>query len=117
MLVLLLRCFFLSALNYRYSSVYPAGFFMAAFALSINYFTDRHSLMRTWKRAPPLGPGISEFSRRYFVSTSFLAMAVMSSYFWAGFPFDNLCVNDYPAPPGKIFLVVIHSLSLLALFC
>ena len=55
-----------------YSSVYPFGFFMASFALFINYFTDRHSLMRTWKRAPPLGPGISEFSRRYFVTMSFL---------------------------------------------
>lgn len=56
--------------------------------------------MRTWKRAPPLGPGISEFSRRYFVNASFLAMAIMSSYFWASFPFDNLCENDYPAPPA-----------------
>lgn len=83
-----------------YSSIYPAGFFMASGALFINYFTDRHSLMRTWKRAPPLGPGISEFSRRYFVSTSFLAMAIMSSYFWASFPFDNLCENDYSAPPA-----------------
>jgi hypothetical protein len=64
-----------------YSSIYPVGLFMSAFALFINYFTDRHSLMRTWKRAPPLGPGISEFSRRYFVTLSFVAMAFMSSYF------------------------------------
>lgn len=73
-------------LAFWYSSIYPSGFFMASFALFINYFTDRHSLMRTWKRAPPLGPGISEFSRRYFVSASFLAMALMSSYFWASYP-------------------------------
>jgi len=65
-----------------YSSIYPAGFYMAFVALSINYFTDRHSLMRTWKRAPPLGPGISEFSRRYFISTAYCAMALLSSYFW-----------------------------------
>ena len=73
-------------LAFWYSSIYPMGFFMASFALFINYFTDRHSLMRTWKRAPPLGPGISEFSRRYFVTASFLAMALLSSYFWASFP-------------------------------
>jgi len=24
-------------------------------------------------------------------------MAVVSAYFWSGFPFDNLCENDYPA--------------------
>ena len=28
-------------------------------------------------------------------------MAIMSSYFWASFPFDNLCENDFGAPPGK----------------
>ena len=73
-------------LAFWYSSIYPMGFFMASVALLINYFTDRHSLMRTWKRSPPLGPGISEFSRRYFISAQFLAMALLSSYFWASYP-------------------------------
>ena len=81
-----------------YSTIYPAGFFMGAFALFVNYFTDRHSLMRTWKRSPALGSGISEFSRRYFVSTSFLAMVLISSSFFAGFPFDNLCQNEELVP-------------------
>ena len=47
--------------------------------------------MRTWKRPPQLGAKISEFSRRYFFSLAIVAMAIMSSYYWAGFPFDNLC--------------------------
>lgn len=90
------KIFFLSL---WYSSIYPAGFLMGAFALFVNYFTDRFSLMRTWKRSPPLGPGISEFSRRYFVTASFLAMAVLSSYFWSAFPFDNLCENEQTLQP------------------
>ena len=76
-----------------YCSIYPGAFFMCAFALFINYFVDRFSLMRTWKRAPLLGTRISEFSRRYFFSTAVAAMALVSSYYWSGFPFDNLCDN------------------------
>ena len=47
--------------------------------------------MRTWKRPPQLGTKISEFSRRYFFSLAIVAMAVLCSFYWAGFPFDNLC--------------------------
>jgi hypothetical protein len=77
-----------------YCAIYPGAFFMCSFALLINYFVDRFSLMRSWKRPPLLGPKISEFSRRYFFSLAIVAMAVLSSYYWASFPFDNLCRND-----------------------
>lgn len=77
-----------------YSSIYPFGFFMCAVALLINMFADRFSLMRTWGRAPSLGPSISHFSRRYFFGVAISAMAISSSYSWAGFPYDNLCLND-----------------------
>jgi hypothetical protein len=77
-----------------YCAIYPGALFMCSFALFINFFTDRISLMRTWKRAPALGTSISKVSRRYFFSTAIVAMAVVSSYYWAGFPFDNLCSNE-----------------------
>jgi hypothetical protein len=77
-----------------YCSIYPAALLMCSFYTFINFFTDRFSLMRTWKRAPALGTTISKFSRRYFFSTAIVAMAVVSSYFWSGFPFDNLCSNE-----------------------
>ena len=64
---------------------------MCSVALFINYFVDRISLMRTWKRPPQLGTMISEFSRRYFFSLAIVAMAILCSFYWAGFPFDNLC--------------------------
>ena len=74
-----------------YCAVYPGTLFLCSFTLLVNYFTDRFSLMRTWKRPPLLGPKISQFSRTYFFTLAILAMSLMSSYYWAGFPFDNLC--------------------------
>ncbi len=50
--------------------------------------------MRTWKRPPQLGTSVSQFSRRYFFSLACVAMAIMSSFYWSGFPFDNLCENE-----------------------
>jgi hypothetical protein len=67
---------------------------MCSLALFVNYFADRWALMRTWKRPPQLGTKISEFSRRYFFSLAIFAMALLASYYWAGFPFDNLCPVD-----------------------
>jgi hypothetical protein len=67
---------------------------MCSLALFINIFADRFSLMRTWGRSPSLGSSISNFSRRYFFTLAVSAMAIASSYSWAGFPYDNLCLNE-----------------------
>lgn len=77
-----------------YCSIYPGAFFMCAFAFGIKYFVDRFSLMRTWKRPPKLGTRVSRFSRRWFFSLAVLFMFVMSSYYWSGFPYDNICANE-----------------------
>ena len=77
-----------------YCTVYPGALLMCSFALFINYFVDRFALMRTWKRPPKLGSKISEFSRQYFFLIALLAMAVLANYYWAGFPFDNLCLIE-----------------------
>jgi hypothetical protein len=52
--------------------------------------------MRTWKRPPQLGTRVSKFSRRYFFSLACVAMAIISSFYWSGFPYDNLCELDDP---------------------
>ena len=77
-----------------YSAIYPGALFLCSLALFINYFTDRFSLMRTWKRAPNLGTKISKFSRRYFFSLAVVAMVLLSSYYWSAYPFDNLCPDE-----------------------
>jgi uncharacterized membrane protein YqjE len=88
-----------------YCAVYPAGFFMGFFALSIVYFADRFSLMRTWARTPQLGTQISDVAREYFTPTAIVLMSVLSAYAWSGFPYDNLCADDesysHPAYPGN----------------
>lgn len=81
-----------------YCSIFPGAFFLCAFALFIKYFVDRFSLMRTWKRPPQLGTSVSKFSRRYFFSLACVAMAIISSFYWSGFPFDNLCDKDESLP-------------------
>jgi len=78
-------------LTFYYCSIYPSIFFLCAITLFINFYVDSFSLMRTWKPAPSLGPYISKFSRRYFMTTAIAALALVSSYLYSGFPFDNLC--------------------------
>ena len=77
-----------------YYTIYPAALFLCSVALLITYFTDKFSLMRTWKRAPHLGTKMAKFSRNYFFPLTVVVMAVLASYYWSGFPFDNLCAQD-----------------------
>ncbi|KAL9181404.1 hypothetical protein ACHAXT_010209 [Thalassiosira profunda] len=81
-------------LTFYYCAIYPSAFFLCAMTLIINYFVDKFSLMRTWKPAPHLGPHIAKFSRMYFMTTAIAALAIVSSYLFSGFPFDNLCAED-----------------------
>ena len=50
--------------------------------------------MRTWKRAPQLGNSISRTSRRVFFPLAIVVQAVLSSFYWSGFPYDDICPND-----------------------
>jgi hypothetical protein len=81
-------------LAFWYSSIFPGGLLFASAALAVNYYTDRFSLMRSWQRAPTVGNEVATFSRQYFVSTCCIFLAVMSSFYWSAFPFDNLCPTD-----------------------
>jgi hypothetical protein len=79
-------------LAFWYCSIFPSSLFLAALALLVNYYTDRFSLMRTWKRAPRVSTEISTYSRHFFFSSACIFLAGMSSFYWSAFPFDNLCV-------------------------
>jgi len=54
--------------------------------------------MRSWKRPPQQGTEVAKFSRRYFFSLACVAMAIISSFYWSGFPFDNLCESADVVP-------------------
>ena len=77
-----------------YCSLFPSSFFQCAVGLALKYQVDKYNLLRTWKRAPSLGPVISRVSRKYFFNIAVAVMAITSSYFWTGFPYDNLCEDD-----------------------
>ena len=81
-------------LTFYYCSIYPSAFLVCAITLFVNFNVDKFSLMRTWKPSPAVGASIANFSRTYFMSTAFAAMAIVSSYFFAGFPYDSLCAQD-----------------------
>lgn len=81
-------------LTFYYCSIFPSAFLACAISLFVNFIVDKFSIMRTWKPSPAVGASIANFSRTYFMSTAFATMAVISSYFFAGFPYDSLCAED-----------------------
>lgn len=56
--------------------------------------SDKFCLMRVWSTNADLGSEVARFSRRYFFSGAILAYCIISAYAWAGFPYDNLCLNE-----------------------
>ena len=75
-----------------YCSIYPAAYLLCAFSLFLKYYVDKFSLTRSWERAPHLGNAIAWISHGVFFPLALVATGIMSSYYWAGFPFDNLCL-------------------------
>lgn len=81
-------------LTFYYAMVYPAGFFWASATLAVHYWVDKFCLLRNWAPAPRLGTHIARLSRLYFFSGALIAYALMSSYNFASFPYDNACSLD-----------------------
>ena len=77
-----------------YSAIFPGGWVMGSVALFLIYFVDRFSIMRTWRRAPQIGPEIATFVRHYVTPATIVFGFIVSSYLWSGFPYDNICVDD-----------------------
>jgi len=84
-------------LTFYYALLYPAGFFWAAATLAVHYWVDKFCLLRNWAQAPALGTKIADMSRLYFFTGSLLAYALMASYNFASFPYDNACELDETA--------------------
>ena len=78
-------------LTFYYGFIFPAGFFFASVTLAVRYWVDKFCLLRVWSPAPMLGSEIADMSRVYFFSLASVGYAVMSSYNYASFPYDNAC--------------------------
>lgn len=74
-----------------YCPIYPAALFLCSFALFVNFYVDRISLMRSWAAAPKLGSAISRINRTIFMPAAIGFMVVNTAYTWTRFSFDNLC--------------------------
>jgi hypothetical protein len=74
-----------------YCSIFPAALFLCSFALLVMFYADRFSLMRSWAPAPKISNVISRINRIYFIPATIGIMAIITSYTWAQFGFDNLC--------------------------
>ena len=67
--------------------------------------------MRIWGQSPLIGSKLARSSWRYFLSGALVVFALVSAYFWAQFPFDNLCepVNATTGAAGFYPNVVFQS--------
>jgi len=74
-----------------YGPIFPMIYVMGGIIFWFFSYIDRFSIMRTWYRAPKFGAKISDFSHVHIMSFACLLMAINASYFWSGFPFDDLC--------------------------
>lgn len=80
-------------LTFYYATIFPAGFFFASLTMATHYMTDKYCLLRIWAPSPKIGTKLSKFCR-VFIMISLVVLALVSSYYVAGFPFDNACEGD-----------------------
>lgn len=78
-------------MTFYYAFIFPAGWLIASVTLTIHYWVDKFCLLRIWAPAPLLDNSIAKMSRRYFFSSALAVLAVMMSFNYASFPFDNAC--------------------------
>ena len=78
-------------LTFYYAMLFPAGYLFAAVTLAVHYWTDKFCVLRVWAQVPRIGVDIADISRTYFFSSALIAYALMSSYSFVSFPYDNAC--------------------------
>lgn len=74
-----------------YSTILPESLFLGSVALLIHFIIGKFCLLRLCRTASDVGTSLSRLSRNIFFSSSLLVHLVASSYWWSGFPFDNVC--------------------------
>ena len=82
-----------------YCTIFPTGFFFAAAIFFVIYWVDRFAILRSYCQSPKVSATVSKFTNNFFL-LCLLCYAVLASYHYAQFPFDNTCetetaVDDY----------------------
>lgn len=82
-------------LAFFYAAVYPASYVFCLVAMIVNFIVDKYCLIRMWAPHPRTGTQVAKKARLFFL-LCVLAHAILSSYWWSGFPYDNLCQDSDP---------------------
>lgn len=88
-------------LTFYYATIFPAGYFFGFLTFVIHYCTDKYCVLRVWAPSPTIGTSISVYCR-VFIMATVVVLAIVSSYYVAGFPFDNACATTEIVPPEYI---------------
>ena len=76
-----------------YCSLFPSGFFFASAIFASAYWIDKYSILRTCGQGAKIGSQVAKMSNVFFL-LCLATGAVMMTYNFAQFPFDNACETD-----------------------
>ncbi|CAN0116278.1 unnamed protein product [Scytosiphon promiscuus] len=76
-----------------FSAIFPQGYFVAAAAMFMTYWSSKYCLFYRWKRSPPMNDSLAVSTRRY-LAIALVIHVLVSLQFYAGWPFDGLCPTD-----------------------
>ena len=60
-------------------------------ALLAQFYAGKFCVLRLCGPTPDVGFHVARLSRNYFIPLILVTHVVMSSYWWSGYPYDNVC--------------------------
>ncbi|CAM9253148.1 unnamed protein product, partial [Laminaria digitata] len=75
-----------------YTPVFPLAMWLCIAALTLSYWADKYLFMRVWQTPQPPGNNgrVAKLARRH-LALAVLAHCVLALYYYAGWPFDQIC--------------------------
>jgi hypothetical protein len=77
-----------------FASILPEALLLGAAALVAQYIAAKFFLLRLSGIPPDLGFHMSRLTRYWFVPFVLGAHVFMSAYWWSGYPYDNVCIDE-----------------------
>ena len=78
-----------------FSSILPESLFLGSLALLAQYHVGKYALLRLCSAAPDVGFYLARFNRGFFYPVTLITHMIMSAYWWSGYPYDQVCQNNY----------------------